>query len=151
MIRTKNFALLSLLCLFSSLAMGAATPRVIEMKVVKVGSETRWEPEQIEVKQGEKVKFVLTYTLSKEDGPFDFHGFKIEPLNIEKSVNRNETLEVPATISLKPGTYDISCQFHPKHVGSKLIVVAKGDKQSKTKLDTKGGGSPAQPDQEPSK
>lgn len=151
-IRTDSFAslyvTLAMFSLVSSLAVGAAKPRVIEMNVQKVGDATHWEPEEIHVKQGEKVKFVLNYKL---EGGFDFHGFSIPALKIEKSVDRNKTLEVPLTVTLKPGTYDIVCQFHPKHVGSKLIVDAKaGKSKGPAKLDS-GGGSPAQPDQEPSK
>lgn len=43
------------------------------------------------VKPGENRKFVLKHDL---EGGFEFHGFKVEALKLEKQVNRHKTLEV---------------------------------------------------------
>ena len=97
---------------FNAFAFGAA--REIELRVEKKGDVIHWEPETIEVTQGEEIKFTAHYDLK---GGADFHGFLIPALKITKQVNRNQPLVVETKIpsDLKPGPYTIGCQFHPKH------------------------------------
>lgn len=115
--------IISLISLFLSSALFATTvpPRVIELHTEKVKDVMHWVPETVTVKPGEKVKFVLKHEL---EGGFEFHGFKVDALKLEKQVNRNKTLEVETMIpkELKRGEYPIACQFHPAHAAAKLIV-----------------------------
>jgi plastocyanin len=94
--------------------------REINVKTEKVGEAVHWMPEKIEVKPGEKIHFKIEHKL---DGGFNFHGFSINALKIVQTVNRNTPTEVDVTIpaDMKPGEYDITCQYHPKHVSAKLI------------------------------
>ncbi len=97
------------------------TRRSIHLQTEKKADAVHWGPAVIEVKQGEKVTFLVDHKL---EGGFDFHGFSIQELKIVSQVNRGKTLEVNTDIpaDMKPGEYPISCQFHPKHVQAKLIV-----------------------------
>jgi plastocyanin len=116
----RTFAAATLLALSAAPAL-AADAREIDFKTSKVGDAVHWEPAKVEVHPGEKVKFVVQHQL---EGGFDFHGFSIPALKIAKQVDRNKPLTVETTIpsDLKAGEYDILCQFHPKHVGAKLVV-----------------------------
>src|SRR5438105_3335259 len=95
--------------------------RTINMKTEIVDGATHWMPEKVEVRPGEKVKFVVTHKLKEG---FNLHGFSIPTLKIAKQVDRDKELTIPVEIpaDLKPGEYEIGCQFHPKHVGAKLVV-----------------------------
>jgi len=92
-----------------------------EMVKTKEGEAVHWMPGQIKVKQGDHLKFTVHHDL---DAGFDFHGFFIPSLKIAKQVSRHKPLVVEVTIpkDMKPGEYDIGCQFHPKHVPAKLQV-----------------------------
>jgi plastocyanin len=106
---------------FSTLAFADHHGRVIEIKTEKINDAIHWTPAQVKVKNGETVVFRLNHNVP---GGFDFHGFKIAALKIEKQVNRGKALDVETTIpkELKKGEYPIACQFHPAHVHAKLIV-----------------------------
>lgn len=98
-----------------------------EVKVVKLHTEKgadgniHWMPATVEINPGEKIKFVVTHATP---GGFDFHGFKIPVLGIEKQVNRGKDLVVDVSVpaDVKAGEYEIGCQFHPKHQPAKLLV-----------------------------
>jgi hypothetical protein len=77
-----------------------------------------------EVVQGETVLFVFNHEI---EGGFDFHGISIAPLEIKDRVYRHKPLKVEKQIppTLKPGEYEIGCQYHPKHAPAKLIVKEK--------------------------
>ena len=126
--KLKNF-LFSVwaLSFFSFSAFGA--PRVIELKTEMVNGAVHWMPEKVEVKQGEKVTFLVKHEVT---GGFNLHGFSIPALKIAKQVDRSKPLEVTAEITVAPGDYDIGCQFHPKHVGAKLHVLPKDSKENKS-------------------
>ncbi len=100
---------------------GAEAPRVVELSTVMVNGAVHWMPDVVEVKPGESIRFVLKHEL---EGGFDFHGFSIPALKIAKQVNRRQPLNVDVELPLDmaPGEYPIACQFHPKHVGAKLVV-----------------------------
>jgi len=107
----------------------------IEMYTKKIGEVTHWLPEEVTVTQGERVTFIVKHEMG---GKYNFHGFAIPDLHIAETVKEHETKTIPVTINLKPGTYEIRCQFHfPAHVSSKLIVLpaadgVKSDKKSAT-------------------
>ena len=100
---------------------GADTARVIQMETKKIDGAVHWFPEKVEVKPGEKVKFVVQHNL---DGGFDFHGFFIPELKITKQVDRKKVTEVETTVpkDMKEGEYKIGCHFHPAHVAATLVV-----------------------------
>jgi len=83
----------------------------------------------VEVTPGEKVKFIVKHDL---EGGFDFHGFFVPQLKIQKQINRHKTEEITVRIpkSMKPGDYPIGCHFHPKHVAATLVVKAPEKKSN---------------------
>jgi len=101
--------------------LGFAADREVVIETRKIGDAVHWVPEKVEVKQGEQIKFVIKHDL---EGGFDFHGFFIPQLKIQKQVNRHRAEEISVKIpeSLKPGDYPIGCHFHPKHVAATLVV-----------------------------
>jgi plastocyanin len=127
----RSLALVTALLFVSTTNLVAADDAtVLKMKVKKINGAAHWTPSPIHVKQGQKVKFEVTYDL---EGGFPNHNFSIEPLHINAEIDRGKTVEIPATIDLKPGTYEIRCAFHhPSHVDAQLIVepgqASKGDK-----------------------
>ena len=100
----------------------AAAPREIKVHTEKKNEVIHWMPETIEVIEGEIVNFQVSHDV---EGGFDFHGFQIPDLKIEKSIDRGKPQTFPVKITLKPGSYDIGCQFHPKHQKAKLVVLPK--------------------------
>jgi plastocyanin len=112
-----------LVVLGSALIANAQEVREIEMHAEKVGDVVRWMPDKVEVVQGETVLFVFTHELAD----FEFHGIEIDPLGIKNRVYRHKPLKVEKQIplTLKPGEYDIWCQYHPKHAPATLIVKEK--------------------------
>lgn len=118
----KNI-LFILLALVSTLTF-AADPREIVIHTEKVGEVVHWMPEKIEVAPGETVKITAKHDL---EGGFDFHGLNIPVLKIQEKIDRHKPFSkvvvVPKTI--KPGDYEISCHFHPKHAGAILNIVVK--------------------------
>ena len=120
----KAFFAAMLVVLGSGLIADAQGIREVEIHAEKVGEVVYWMPETVEVVQGETVLFVFNHDL---EGDFDFHGIAIEPLEIKNRVYRHKPLKVEKQIplTLKPGEYEIWCQYHPKHAPSKLIVKEK--------------------------
>ena len=97
-----------------------ASPRVIDLKVEKIGDKTHWVPEKITVKPGEKITLNASYNLV---GGFDFHGLTIPEFKIDKKVERNKVTTVDLAIPEKgPKEISVNCKFHPAHVGAKMIV-----------------------------
>lgn len=103
----------------SQIVLGA--PRLIEIKTEKINDAVHWVPEKIEVNPGEEIKFVVKHDL---EGGFDFHGFFVPQLKIQKQINRHKAEEILVSIpkDMKPGDYPIGCHFHPKHVAATLVV-----------------------------
>lgn len=133
----KNTLLLSILALvFTTFGFAAADKdkpcREISIHTEKVGDAVHWMPAKIEVKQGEKVRFIAKHEL---EGGFDFHGFEIPALNIKQQVDRKKPLSLEVTVpeTLKVGEYPINCQFHKAHVGAKLVVLAGEHSQDTAK------------------
>lgn len=93
----------------------------ITLQTKKINDAVHWTPETIEVTPGETIHFTVKHDL---EGGFDFHGLYIPVLKISKQVTRHkpETFEVKIPKDLKPGEYQVGCQFHPKHVPAKLLV-----------------------------
>jgi len=110
---------------------GYAAVRVIKLHTEKVGDKMHWMPETVEVTEGETVKIQASH---EAPGGFEFHGLKIEALKIETSVDRAKPFEVEKKIDLKPGAYDIACQFHPSHQAAKLVVKPKPALKSKEEV-----------------
>src|SRR5262249_15802262 len=120
----KAFFAAVLVVLGSGLIADAQGSREIEIRAKQVGEVVYWVPETVEVVQGETVVFVFRNEL---EGSFDFHGVAIDPLEIKARLYRHKILKVEKQIplTLKPGEYEIWCQYHPKHVPAKLIVKEK--------------------------
>ena len=120
----KTFFAAVLVMLGSVLIANAQGAREVEIRVEKVGEVFHWMPETVEVVQGETVVFVFNHEL---EGSFDFHGIDIQPLGIKGRVYRHKPMKVEKQIplTLKPGEYEIGCQYHPKHAPAKLIVKEK--------------------------
>jgi plastocyanin len=120
----KAFFAAMLVVLGSGLIGDAQGIREIEIHAEKVGEVDQWMPAKVEVVQGETVLFVFNHDLK---GGFDFHGIAIEPLEIKGRVYRHKPLKVEKQIplTLKPGEYEIWCQYHPKHGPATLIVKEK--------------------------
>ena len=104
-----------------------AATREIVMETQKVDDAVHWRPEKVEVTPGETVKFVVKHDL---EGGFDFHGFFVPQLKIQKQVNRHKAEEVTVKIPkhMKEGEYPMGCHYHPKHVAATLIVKSKTTK-----------------------
>ena len=117
----KNL-LLSLLA-FTTIS-GFSATREIELHTEKVGDVVHWMPGKIEVSPGETVKITAKHDL---EGGFDFHGLNIPVLKVQQKVDRHKPMTVEVTVpkTLKPGDYEITCHFHPKHAGALLNVVVK--------------------------
>jgi len=107
------------------ISQGAA--REITIQTEKINDAVHWVPQKVEVTQGEEIKFTVKHDL---EGGFDFHGFFVPQLKIQKQVNRHKTEELTVTIpkDMKPGEYPIGCHFHPKHVAATLVVKASAGK-----------------------
>jgi plastocyanin len=120
----KAFFAAVLVVLGSGLIADAQGSREVEIRAEQVGEVIHWMPETVEVVQGETVVFVFIHEL---EGGFNYHGIAIEALGIKGRVYRHKTLKVEKQIplTLKPGEYEIWCQYHPKHVPTKLIVKEK--------------------------
>lgn len=98
-----------------------AAPREIVISTEKIGESVHWVPQRVEVFPGEEIKFVIKHELQ---GGFDFHGFFVPQLKIQKQVNRNKAEELTVKIpkKMKLGEYPMGCHFHPKHVPATLVV-----------------------------
>lgn len=120
----KQTFFIGVLCCVSSLCLPAfGATQTVMLKTEKIGDAVHWTPKVVEVTAGEKVRFVVKHEL---EGGFDFHGFFIPVLKLSEQVNRHKAIKRELTIpkDLKPGDYEIGCQFHPKHVAAKLVVKA---------------------------
>jgi len=106
-----------------------ANVREITISVEKRGEVTHWSPDRVEVFPGEKIKFIVKHDL---EGGYDFHGFFVPQLKIQKQINRYKTEEITVSIpkSMKAGEYPMGCHFHPKHVAATLVVTVP-QKESK--------------------
>ena len=93
----------------------------VTLKIEKVGEVIQWNPEVITVAAGDKL---IIHAEHKLEGGADFHGLFIPQLRISEKVERGKTVTVTRNISksLKPGEYNVGCQFHPKHAPAKLVV-----------------------------
>lgn len=113
------------LLIFSLVLCGSvwAHMREVTISVEKRGEVTHWSPDRVEVTPGEKVKFIVKHDL---EGGYDFHGFFVPQLKIQKQINRHKTEEITVNIpkSMKAGEYPMGCHFHPKHVAATLVVTA---------------------------
>ena len=120
----KTFFAAALVVLGSVLIADAQGVREVEIHAEKVGDVIHWMPEKVEVVQGETVLFVFNHEL---EGGFDFHGIDIEELGIKGRVYRHKPLKVEkqSPLTLKPGEYEIGCQYHPKHAPATLVVKEK--------------------------
>jgi plastocyanin len=115
----KNWLFIVVTLTSSLMVLGA--PREIEIKTEKINEAVHWVPEKVEVAPGEEIKFIIKHDL---EGGFDFHGFFVPQLKIQKQVNRHKAEEMTVMIpkDMKPGEYPIGCHFHPKHVAATLVV-----------------------------
>lgn len=120
----KAFFAAVLVMLGSGLVADAQEIREIELRADKMGEVVHWVPDKVEVVQGETVLFVFKHDL---EGDFDFHGISIEAVGIKGRVYRHKPLKVEKQIplTLKPGEYEIWCQYHPKHAPAMLVVKEK--------------------------
>lgn len=107
--------------LLSMASLGAV--REVTIKSEKKDDGVHWMPEKVEVTAGEEVKFLIKHDL---EGGFDFHGFFIPQLKIQKEVHRHKAEEITVKIpkDLKPGEYTIGCHLHPTHKPAILEVKA---------------------------
>ena len=97
------------LCTAALLALGAAgvgapgdvppsSPRAIEM----IASRFRFEPETVEVTEGERVRLILRSTDTE-------HGFSIKKLNLKVAVPKTGELVTVEFVAGKAGTYEFKC------------------------------------------
>ncbi len=113
-----KFLILSLL--FTASALQA---RTITIETKKIGDKVHWNPEKIEVVQGETVTIVAKHDL---EGGFDFHGLFIPEIKVTEKVDRHKPMTKEVTIAkdMKPGEYKVGCHFHSAHVPAVLVVKA---------------------------
>lgn len=86
-----------ILCLLSASAQQAPPVREIKMTAKKY----EFNPEEIPVKQGERVRLLVTATDRK-------HGFQIEALGLKTELPEGKETAVEFTAD-KPGTYEFKC------------------------------------------
>lgn len=119
----KHLVLFGLI--FGLASLGAV--REVTIQTEKKDDGVHWMPEKVEVVTGETVKFLIKHDLPEG---FEFHGFFIPQLKIQKEVHRNKAEEVTVQIpaDMKPGDYIIGCHLHPTHKPATLVVKAAGKK-----------------------
>ena len=77
-------------------------PPEAPVREIKVSAKKyEYSPEEIRVKQGERVRLLITATDRK-------HGFEIKELGIKTELEKGKETVVELTIG-KPGTYQIKC------------------------------------------
>ncbi len=103
----------------TSLLLASGQPQSAEVHEIKMTAKKyQFDPKEITVKQGEKVRLIIT--AADHD-----HGFKLDEYGINQKLQKG----VPATIEFtadKPGTFTFRCSVfcglgHPRMKG-KLIV-----------------------------
>ena len=80
-----------------------------------VDGKKTWTPAEVKVKSGHHVAITLKNELPEP------HGFQIAGLVEPVVVGPKESKTVLA-VPTKPGTYKVTCQLHPAHVGATFIV-----------------------------
>ena len=78
-----------------------------------------WTPATLVVKKGTLVKVKLVNNVPSDPNQ---HGFAIPAYNIAEVVTRGEPKSVEFKAD-KEGTFPITCQLHPAHVGGELVVL----------------------------
>lgn len=95
--------------------------REIEVNAYQYG----WEPENIVVKKGEKIRFIIT-SIDVPHG-FELEGIVIPGWDVDKSINKGDKtiLEVNADES---GTWDLVCTVYcgPGHIGMRGKYIVRG-------------------------
>ena len=95
--------LLLVLLVISSCGGQPASPKVVEMEAYQFG----WKPSNIMVKQGQKVKMVITST-SEVNPAFARHGLALEGYNINQILPVGETTTIEF-IADKKGSFQFRC------------------------------------------
>jgi hypothetical protein len=89
--------------------------REVTLVTYEFGEMKQWLPGFFKVKKGEMVSIKL---INKAKGP---HGFAIDGLGIQETINENEVKFVKFKAD-KKGLYQINCQLHMAHVGGQLEI-----------------------------
>jgi nitrosocyanin len=89
--------------------------REITLVSYEIGDVKQWLPGFFKVKKGELVSLKL---INKAKGP---HGFAIDGIGIQETINENETKFVKFRAD-KKGLFQINCQLHIAHVGGQLEI-----------------------------
>lgn len=117
---TKNLILLFIsLSVVAPLAVAAGSPQGSEVREFKMTAKKyQFDPAVITVKQGDKVRLIITAT--DRD-----HGFKLDEYGINQKLKKDDPATVEFTAD-KPGTFVFRCsEFcgfgHPRMKG-KLVV-----------------------------
>jgi cytochrome c oxidase subunit II len=118
--RTKRALFMAIvLASFAPLAIAAGSPQGAEVREFKMTAKKyQFDPNMITVKQGDKVRLIIT-ALDRD------HGFKLDEYGIDQKLTKGD----PATIEFtadKPGTFVFRCSVfcgmgHRKMKG-KLVV-----------------------------
>lgn len=100
----KRLVGIAVLLVFALAVIAQESPKPPETPVrqIKVSAKKyEYSPEEIRVKQGERVRLLITATDRK-------HGFEIKELGIKTELEKGKETVVEFTIG-KPGTYQIKC------------------------------------------
>ena len=102
-------------------------PPEAPVREIKVSAKKyEYSPEEIRVKQGERVRLLITATDRK-------HGFEIKELGIKTELEKGKETVVDLTIG-KPGTYQIKCSVRCGfgHGGMRAQLVVEPAEQTLT-------------------
>ena len=100
--RLASIAMLLVFALAGGLLLLAQEPAKPPVREIKVSAKKyEYAPSEIRVKQGERVRLLITATDRK-------HGFEIKELGIKTELEKGKETAVELTVG-KPGTYQIKC------------------------------------------
>ena len=102
----KVFLLVSVLVVMLLVSSCGGETRVIEVESYQWG----WTPETITVKQGEKIRLVITST-AEMDQDFPFHGFVLEGYDISQTLPVGEPTVVEF-VANKTGNFPFFCSIY---------------------------------------
>jgi plastocyanin len=96
----------------------AAQEREVVLSSDLLGESNRYHPATVAAFAGDTITFQVT---NRGDIP---HGFRIEELGIEETVEPGQTAEVAAGV-VEAGVYRYYCHLHPAHIGGQLVVYGR--------------------------
>jgi nitrosocyanin len=106
-----------------------APTRTFAIAGVSIDTVPFWLPSTITVHQGDRVRLVIKNMIG---GAPDTHGFAIPAYNIAVLVPNGASKTVEFTAD-KAGIFPFICQIHANHIGGQIIVIPRGQSESKEK------------------